>query len=183
VHLSVLSIVLWSNVSWCDPLSICIVQTWNARYYKNTNHQQMYKESFIINHNTLLHVSTLLGQLQGERFVIVTLRLHFNTLLRVSTLLGHLQGELFCYRYTKVALCSWVRMCCWLRTALFLEAWTRCGRGLPGRTAGSSRLQYTDNSTFSLNYEVQPWCNVNKKVLPEDDRAGSKHVGVCYDWW
>jgi hypothetical protein len=37
----------------------------------------MHKESFIINLNTLLHVSTLLG---------------------------HLQGEHFCYRYTKVAL-------------------------------------------------------------------------------
>jgi hypothetical protein len=35
-----------------------------------------------------------------------------NTLLHVSTLLGHLQGQLFCYRYTKVALYSWVRMCC-----------------------------------------------------------------------
>jgi hypothetical protein len=28
----------------------------------------MHKESFIINRNTLLHVSTLLGQLQGELF-------------------------------------------------------------------------------------------------------------------
>jgi hypothetical protein len=37
----------------------------------------MHKESFIMNRNTLLHVSTLLD---------------------------HLQGELFCYRYTKVAL-------------------------------------------------------------------------------
>jgi hypothetical protein len=43
----------------------------------------MHKQSFIINRNTLLHVSTLLG---------------------------HLQGELFCYRYTKVALYSRVRM-------------------------------------------------------------------------
>jgi hypothetical protein len=34
------------------------------------------KNSFIINCNTLLHVSTLLGHLQGELFVIVTLRLH-----------------------------------------------------------------------------------------------------------
>jgi hypothetical protein len=39
----------------------------------------MHKESFIINRDTLLHVSTLLG---------------------------HLQGELFCYRYTKVELYS-----------------------------------------------------------------------------
>jgi hypothetical protein len=46
---------------------------------KNTNHQQMHKKSFIINRNTLLPVSILLG---------------------------HLQGELFCYRYTKVALYS-----------------------------------------------------------------------------
>jgi hypothetical protein len=56
-----------------------------------------------------------------------------NTLLHVSTLLRHLQGELLCHHHTKVALYSWVRMCCWLRTALFLEAWTLC--------------------TFSLNYK------------------------------
>jgi hypothetical protein len=37
----------------------------------------MHEESFIVNCNTLLHVSTLLGHLQRERFVIVTLRLHF----------------------------------------------------------------------------------------------------------
>jgi hypothetical protein len=28
----------------------------------------MHKESFVINRNTLLHVSTLVGHLQGERF-------------------------------------------------------------------------------------------------------------------
>jgi hypothetical protein len=33
---------------------------------ENTNHQQMHKESYIVNRNTLLHVSTLLGHLQGE---------------------------------------------------------------------------------------------------------------------
>jgi hypothetical protein len=37
----------------------------------------MHKESFIINRHKLLHVSTLLGHLQGELFVVVTLRLHF----------------------------------------------------------------------------------------------------------
>jgi hypothetical protein len=36
----------------------------------NTNHQQMHKKSFIINRNTLLHVSTLLGHLQGELFLL-----------------------------------------------------------------------------------------------------------------
>jgi hypothetical protein len=37
----------------------------------------MHKDSFITNRNTLMHVSTLLGHNQAERFVIVTLRLHF----------------------------------------------------------------------------------------------------------
>jgi hypothetical protein len=45
--------------------------------YKNTNHQQMHKEGFIINRNTLLHVSTLLDHLQGELFVSVTSGLPF----------------------------------------------------------------------------------------------------------
>jgi hypothetical protein len=47
----------------------------------------MHKERFIITCNTFLHVSTLLGHLQGELFVIVTLRLHLqlseNVLLTV----------------------------------------------------------------------------------------------------
>jgi hypothetical protein len=34
-------------------------------------------KSFIINRNAHLHLSTLLGHLQGELFVTVTLRLHF----------------------------------------------------------------------------------------------------------
>jgi hypothetical protein len=37
----------------------------------------MHKESFIINCNTLLHVSALPGHLQGELFVTVTLGLHY----------------------------------------------------------------------------------------------------------
>jgi hypothetical protein len=37
----------------------------------------MHKESFIINHNTLLHVSTLLDHLQGELSITVALGLHF----------------------------------------------------------------------------------------------------------
>jgi hypothetical protein len=44
---------------------------------QNTNHQQMHKESYVVNRNTLLHVSTLLGHLQGELLVTVTLELHF----------------------------------------------------------------------------------------------------------
>jgi hypothetical protein len=47
----------------------------HQHYY--SSHQQTHKDSFIINRNTLLHVSTLLGHLQGELFVTITLRLHF----------------------------------------------------------------------------------------------------------
>jgi hypothetical protein len=78
--------------------------------YKNSNHQEMHKESFIINRNTLLHVSTLLGYLQGELPVTGTLELH-----------------------------------------------------------------------FTVEWECAVDC-VKRKVLPEDDPAGSKHVGGCYDW-
>jgi hypothetical protein len=60
--------------------------------------------------------------------------------------------ENFCYRYTKVALYSWERMCCWLCTALFLEAWTPRGPGLQARTTESSRLQYTVHSQIRLIY-------------------------------
>jgi hypothetical protein len=49
----------------------------NTIDYKNTNHQQMHTDSFIINSNTLLHVSTLLCHLQGELSVTVTPGLHF----------------------------------------------------------------------------------------------------------
>jgi hypothetical protein len=57
---------------------LLLFRTFNVIFKnKNTNHQQMHKQSFIINRNTLLHVLTLLGHLQGELFVIVTLSLHF----------------------------------------------------------------------------------------------------------
>jgi hypothetical protein len=45
-------------------------------YIKNFKHQQMHKEFFLINYNTLLHVSTLLGHLQGETFRAVHSQQH-----------------------------------------------------------------------------------------------------------
>jgi hypothetical protein len=96
------------------------------------NHQQMHKE-FFINCNTLLHVSTLLGHLQGE----------------------------FCYHYTKVALYTWVRMCCWLCTASFLEAWT-CRPGPQRVHASSTQSIAHSHSTTKCNLSVMitknsPW--------------------------
>jgi hypothetical protein len=86
----------------------------------------MHKESFIINRNTFLHVSTLLDHLQGDLFVIVTLRLQLdeNVLLTV-----YWRREL-----------SAVRGC---------SAGRDRGEFTPPKTT-----QYTVNSTFSFNCEV-----------------------------
>jgi hypothetical protein len=75
----------------------------------------MHKESFIINRNTLLHVSTLLGHLQGELSVTVTLGLHFTVELECAV--------------------DCVLRCFWRREL---------------------SVVYAVNSTFSLNYKVQP---------------------------
>jgi hypothetical protein len=55
-------------VELLQPFTITSQQNHHLRtlLVKNTNHQQMHKESYIMNCNTLLHVSTLLDHLQGE---------------------------------------------------------------------------------------------------------------------
>jgi hypothetical protein len=64
---------------WYNEVWITFLMCSMSLHYiiQNTNHQQVRKENFISNRNTLLHVSTLLGHLHGELFVTVTLRLHF----------------------------------------------------------------------------------------------------------
>jgi hypothetical protein len=117
--------------------AVCVshsVNVWNIFSYKNTNHQQMHKESFIINRNTLLHASTLLGHLQGELSVTVTLRLHFTVEWECAV--------------------DCVLRCFWRRE---LSA-VRAG---PHRRVHASSTQHTVNSTFSLKHKVQP-CD-NKK--------------------
>jgi hypothetical protein len=84
----------------------------------------MHKE-FFLTCNTLLHVSTPLDHLQGELFVVVTLRLHF--IVELLTV--------YCVAF-----------------------------------GGANSLW----SRLALQ------CKPQQKVLPEDDPAGSKHVGVCY---
>jgi hypothetical protein len=48
-----------SNSTHFSPIWQNFLRDKYLNSYKNTNHQQMHKESFIINRNTLLHVSTL----------------------------------------------------------------------------------------------------------------------------
>jgi hypothetical protein len=110
-----------------------------------------------------------------------------NTLLDVSTLLGHLQGELFCYRYTKVALYSWVRICCWLCTALFLEEWTVRGRFT--RPVHSTQSTAHSHSIIKCNLSV----TITKKCSPwrwpsrvETCRSVLRlmiKLSLCICWW
>jgi hypothetical protein len=88
-------------------------------------------KSFFIYCNTLLHVSTLLGHLQGELSVVVTLRLH-HTVERECAVDCALRcfGGVNCLR-------------------------SRLVKPRPQRIHASN-TQYTVNSTFSLNCIVQP---------------------------
>jgi hypothetical protein len=134
----------------------CVPRPWTV-LYKNTNHQQMHKESFIINCNTVLHVSTLLGHLQGELLVIVTLRLHF--------------------------IVEWeCAVDCVLCTGGVNSLQSGPCRPGPDRREikRPNTTHYTDNSTFSLNYKVQPLCNDNKKFSLKVTQQGRN---MCYNRW
>jgi hypothetical protein len=100
-----------------------------ALYYTKTIITNKCTKSFTITCNTLLHVSTWLGHLQGELFVTVTLRLHF---------IVEWECAVDC-----------VLRCFWRRE---LSAVPACR---PQRVHASS-TQYAVNSTFSFNYKVQP---------------------------
>jgi hypothetical protein len=157
----------------------------------------MHKESFIINCNTHIHVSTLLG---------------------------HLQGEHFCYRYPKVALYISVRVCCWLCTVYWKPELSvvpvctvvQCKPGSQRVHASSTQSTAHSHSTIKCNLRVtitksSPWrwpsrvetCRsvlqsmiklslcicwwlvflfnyliCNFKRVPDNDPTGSKHVGL-----
>jgi hypothetical protein len=51
-------------------------------------------------------------------------------------------------------------------------------------TAQSSSLQKQRSTQSTAHSHSTIKCNLSvttKKVIPEDDPGGSKHVGVCYD--
>jgi hypothetical protein len=43
-------------------------------------------------------------------------------------------------------------------------------------------IQLSENVPLTVHCAVTAQCTVNGKFLREDDPAGSKHVGVCYNW-
>jgi hypothetical protein len=57
--------------------------------------------------------------------------------------------------------------------------------GLQAGTTESSRLQKQRSTQSTAHSHSTIKCNlsvtITKKILPEDDPAGSKHVGVCYE--
>jgi hypothetical protein len=88
-------------------------------------------KSFFIYCNTLLHVSTLLGHLQGELSVVVTLRLHYTV-----------ERE----RAVDCVLCI----------GGVNSLWSRLYKPGPQTVHTSKTTQCTVNSTFPLNCMVQP---------------------------
>jgi hypothetical protein len=59
----------WRVVEYTGRVPVSEFNVFHVRalyYTKNFKHQQMHKEFFLVNYNTLLHVSPLLGHLQGE---------------------------------------------------------------------------------------------------------------------
>jgi hypothetical protein len=68
---------------------------------------------------------------------------------------------------------------------LYVLFWTVCG---PGLQAGPQRVHASKNNAVhsqqhTLTQLYSATLVLQQKVLPEDDPAGSKHVGVCYNWW
>jgi hypothetical protein len=123
--------------------------------HKNTNHQQMHKVNFIINCNTLLHVSTLLGHLQGELFVIFTLRLHF--------------------------IVEWDEL---LTVYCVLEAWTLCGPALhcPAVQAGTtenSRLQKQRSTQSTAHSHSTIKCNLSVTIIKSSPWRWPSRVETC----
>jgi hypothetical protein len=111
----------------------------------------LYGKFTVFHVRALYDTKTLITNKCTKSFII-----NRNALLHVSTLLGHLQGEFFCYRCTKVALYSWVRMCCWLCTVAVNSLWSRPAGPARREYTPPNTPQYTASSTFSLNCKVQP---------------------------
>jgi hypothetical protein len=91
--------------------------------------------------------------------------------------------ENVCYRYTKAALYSWVRMCCWLCTALFLEACTLRG---PGRDRG----EYTVNSHAIVKCnpsvtvkKISPWRCPSRVETCRNVLRFMIKISLCICWW
>jgi hypothetical protein len=83
----------------------------------------------------------------------------------------------FCYRYTKVALYSWVKMCCWLCTALFSEVWT-----LRSRPAGRDRREFTPpvHSTQSTAHSHSTMkCNLSVTITKRSPCRWPSRVETC----
>jgi hypothetical protein len=87
----------------------------------------------------------------------------------------------FCCRYTKVALYSWMRMCCWLCTALFLEAWTLCGPGLHGRAVqarAAKRVHASSTQSTAHSYSTIK-CNLSVTVTESSPWRWPSRVETC----
>jgi hypothetical protein len=86
---------------------------------------------------------------------------------------GSSSGRTFCYRYTKVALYSWVRMCCWLCTVGVNPLWSRL------RSPESSRLrkQRSTQSTAHCHWTIK--CNLGVTIAISSPWKWPSRVETC----
>jgi hypothetical protein len=130
-----------------------LMPSMSVRYIiQNTNHQQMHKESFII---------------------IVTHSYMFRPCWVIF------RENFFC-RYTKVALYSWMRMCCW-----------QCTRGVNfprSRPAGSTQSTAHSHSTIKCNLSVTITKKFSLKRPSRVETCSSVlqlmiKLSLCIHWW
>jgi hypothetical protein len=157
--------------------------------YKNTNHQQTHKDSFIISRNTLLHVSTVLGHLQGELFVIVTLRLHFTVEWECAVDCVLCTGGVNCLRFsagrdrreftppktTRYTVNSTFSL---NYKDCVLEAWALCGAVQAG-TAESSRLQKQCSTQSTAHSHSTIKCNLSVTITKRSPWWWPSRVETC----
>jgi hypothetical protein len=113
----------------------------------------MHKESFIINRNTLLHVSTLLGYLQ----------------------------ENFLLSFTKVALYSWVRTCWCLRTVCTggVNSLRSRPAGLQAGTAEGSCLQKQRSIQSTARSHSIIKCNLSVTITKSSPWRWPSRIETC----
>jgi hypothetical protein len=147
----------------------------------------MHKEGFIINRNTLLHVSTLLGHLQGELFITITLSLHFTVEWECAV-----DCVLHCFwrhELSVVRACAvdCVLRCFWRRELSVVRACSGLDRGkfTPQKQCSTQSTAHS-HSTVKCNLSVtvtksSPWrwpskAETCRSVLTIDDKTLFVHL-------
>jgi hypothetical protein len=100
-------------------------------------------------------------------------------------------GRTFCCRYTKVALYSWARMCCWLRTALYCICAVQAGTAESSRLQKQRSTQSTAHSRWTIKCylrvtttESSPWRTPSRvETCRSECVTIDEKNSLCICWW